>query len=143
MKSFSVKAIATSIVLVLLFTASTHAQSQSYNYSLTYSADVQNNNHGEMVSAAGSVKSGSIKFNPNSIAQGILKIKMFNQPEGVYTVQLVDADGNVVAVKAINHTEDKSLEIADFGRKVTGGTYQIVVVNPENKKTSETIMLLI
>lgn len=141
MKSFSVKAIATSIVLVLLFAAST--QAQSYNYSLTYSADVQNNNHGEMVSAAGSVKSGSIKFNPNSIAQGILKIKMFNQPEGVYTVQLVDADGNVVAVKAINHTEDKSLEIADFGRKVTGGTYQIVVVNPENKKTSETIMLLI
>ena len=141
MKSFSVKAIATSIVLVLLFATSINAQ--SYNYSLTYTAAIQSNNHAEMVSNAASVKSGSIKFNPNSIADGVLKIKMYNQPEGVYTVQLVDADGNVVAVKAINHTEDKSLEIADFGRKVTGGTYQIVVVNPENKKTSETIMLLI
>src|ERR1700741_1986187 len=96
MKSVSVKAIATSIVLVLFFSASINAQSKSYNYSILYTADAQASNHGEMVSTAASVKSGVIKFNPNSIAQGVLKIKMLNQPEGVYTVQLVDADGNVV-----------------------------------------------
>ena len=85
---------------------------------------------------------GSIKFNPNGIAKGILKVKMFNQPQGVYTVQLIDSDGNVLGTKEINHT-DGTTETADFGKNFTGGTYQVVVINPDNKKTDETIMLLI
>jgi len=84
----------------------------------------------------------SIKFNPNGIAKGILKVKMFNQPDGVYTAQLVDSDGNVLATKEINHAADTTLETADFGKSFTSGTYQVVIINPDNKKTDETIMLL-
>ena len=86
---------------------------------------------------------GSIKFNPNGIAKGILKVKMFNQPEGTYTVQLVDANGNIVGTKEIKHADGTTLEIADFGKKYESGTYQVEMINPNNIKTSETVMLLI
>jgi hypothetical protein len=95
------------------------------------------NNDGNMVTTP-----GSIKFNPNNIAQGILKVKMFNQPEGIYTVQLIDAEGNVLGNKEIHHEDGTVIETADFGKNFKGGTYQVVVINPSNKKTDETIMLL-
>ena len=84
----------------------------------------------------------SIKFNPNGIAKGILKVKMFNQPEGVYTVQLIDANGNVVGTKELHHANSTEMETADFGKSFDGGTYQVAVINPTNTKTAETIMLL-
>ena len=71
-----------------------------------------------------------------------LKVKMFNQPEGLYTVQLLDVDGKVLAVKQINHAAGLTVETADFEKKFEGGTYQVELINPKNKKTTETIMLL-
>jgi hypothetical protein len=86
---------------------------------------------------------GSIKFNPVEIAKGILKVKMFNQPAGIYTVQITDADGNVSATKEINHTANTITEIADFGKTFAGGTYQVEITGTNNKKTSQTILLLL
>ena len=85
----------------------------------------------------------SIKFNPLGIAKGILKIKMFGQPAGNYTVQITDAAGKVLGTKEINHANGTTTEIADFGKDFTGGTYQVEVIAPDNKKTAQTIMLLI
>lgn len=85
----------------------------------------------------------SIKFSLLGIANGIVKVKMFNQPDGIYTVQLIDADGKIVGNKQIQHTSGTVLETTDFGKNLTGGTYQVEVVNPDNQKTTETIMLLI
>jgi len=141
MKSFTlvcskqIKTFATLIIFSLFFSVSANAQYHFCNFNITNSTG--NENNGNMV-ATGS----SIKFNPGRIAQGILKVKMFNQPAGIYTVQLVDANGNVAGIKDINHTDGTAIEIADFGKNFTGGTYQIVVTSPDNKKTNETIMLL-
>ena len=85
---------------------------------------------------------GSIKFNLVGIANGIVKVKMFNQPEGTYTVELIDADGKLLDIKEIHHVDSKNLEVVDFGKKLEGGSYQVAVVNPDNKKTVQTIMLL-
>jgi hypothetical protein len=144
MKSFThsicfkqVKALATSIVFILLFSTSINAQSQSFNYSMAYSAD-QTIGQGNMVAT-----NASIKFNPCGIAQGILKIKMFNQPDGIYTVLLIDSNGKVLGSKEIHHAEDTKLEIADFGKNFAGGTYQVEMITPGNIKTTQTIMLLI
>ena len=86
---------------------------------------------------------GSISFNPVEIAKGIIKVKMFNQPEGTYTVQIIDENGKVLAAKEMHHSDGTNVEIADFGKNFTGGTYQLEVVNPDNKKTDQTVMLLI
>jgi hypothetical protein len=144
MKSFThftcskqVKSLVTSIVFILSFSISINAQSQSISYSLSNLAD-QSAGQENMVAT-----NASIKFNPIGIAQGILKIKMFDQPDGIYTVQLLDSDGKVLGTKQIHHTEDTKLEIADFGKNFAGGTYLVEVINPDNIKTTQTIMLLI
>ena len=85
----------------------------------------------------------SIKFNPLGIANGVVKVKMFNQPTGTYTVQVIDASGTVLGVKEIQHTNGSRTEVADFGRTFAGGTYQLQVISPNNTKTAQTIMLLI
>jgi hypothetical protein len=95
-------------------------------------------NKANMVSTA-----GSINFNPTGIAKGIIKVKMFNQPDGIYTVQLIDVDGKVLGTKQIHHTDGTTQEIADFGKNFAGGTYQVEMVNPDNQKIDQTIMLLI
>ena len=85
----------------------------------------------------------SIRFNPLGIANGVVKVKMFNQPTGTYTLQVMDANGTVLSVKEINHTNGSTTEVADFARTFAGGTYQLQVISPNNTKTSQTIMLLI
>jgi hypothetical protein len=84
----------------------------------------------------------SIKFNSMGIANGVVKVKMYNQPEGIYTIQVMDAAGKVIANKSIQHTKGIQTETADFGKTFTGGTYQLEVTAPNNAKTHETIMLL-
>jgi len=86
---------------------------------------------------------GSIKFNPLGIADGFVKIKMSNQPKGVYNVKVMDANGTILETKKINHLDSTEIEVADFGRKFPGGTYQLEVISPDNTKTDQTIMLLI
>jgi len=85
---------------------------------------------------------GSIKFNPLGIADGVVKIKMQNEPAGVYNVLVMDANGTVLETKTINHSDNTATEVADFGRKFAGGTYSLQVISPDNTKTAQTIMLL-
>jgi hypothetical protein len=85
---------------------------------------------------------GSIKFNLLGIADGIIKVKMYNQLSGIYTVQLMNADGKMLASNEVSHNDNTNVEVVDFGKKFEGGSYQVVVVNPDNNKTVQTIMLL-
>ena len=85
----------------------------------------------------------SIKFNPLGIANGVMQVKMYNQPVGSYTVSIVDENGNVTASKVIIHNGGTTIETADFGMAFAGGSYQVQVVSPDNQITNETFLLLI
>jgi hypothetical protein len=112
----------------------------SVSFAQTSFTDIKNVESNELNMAN---TTGSITFNPIGIAKGIVKVKMFNQPTGNYRVQIIDAAGKILASKEIYHTDNKTLEIADFGKNFAGGTYQVEMINPDNKKTDQTIMLLI
>ncbi|MGG9971903.1 hypothetical protein ACQ33O_08940 [Ferruginibacter sp. SUN002] len=87
-------------------------------------------------------KQASIKVCPLQIANGIVVVKMNNQPQGEYTVQIADENGNVLMTKAVNHNVTAASETVNFGKNLTGGTYTIEVVTPNKAKQSETVMLL-
>ena len=84
----------------------------------------------------------SIKMNTMGIAQGIIKVKMVNQPKGSYSVQLLNSDGVVLSTQVINHEEGTSSEIVQFGKSLPGGMYQVELTSPDNTKTTEKVMLL-
>ncbi len=84
----------------------------------------------------------SLKICPMQIAEGTIVLKMVNQPEGNYTVQVINEEGAVVFANAVNHTSGLNAETVNFGKTLNGGTYTIQVTKPDNSQTSETVMLL-
>jgi hypothetical protein len=87
--------------------------------------------------------SGSINMNIMKIAEGVVKVKMNNQPAGVYAVQLVDANGKVIATQYFTNENSSSTETVNFGQTLAGGIYAIIVTNPDTTTTSQKFMLLI
>ncbi len=84
----------------------------------------------------------SIKFNLLGIANGKVKVKMYNEPKGSYTVQVTDVNGNKVGVKEITHEDGSTIENVDFSKTFQDGTYKITVFDANNNKLDETVMLL-
>ena len=68
---------------------------------------------------------------------------MVNQQKGDYTVQLMNTEGKVLSTQIVSHQGDNSSEIIQFGKTLSGGMYQVSVLNPENIKTTEKVLLLI
>ncbi|MES2430957.1 MAG: hypothetical protein V4556_08470 [Bacteroidota bacterium] len=83
----------------------------------------------------------ALKVCPMQIAEGIVVLKLNNQPQGNYTVQIVDENGVVLMAQAVNHNTASTSETVKFGKTLAGGTYTVNVVAPDNNTTSETVML--
>ena len=123
----------TLVISTVLLAISTTSTAQSSFINLKSSDSRQS----QVISAA------SISFNAMGIAAGVVKIKMFNQPAGIYILQVKNADGKIACTKKIDHSINTTLEIAELGKQFEGGTYQLELISPDNTKTNQTIMLLI
>src|SRR5438067_1327183 len=64
----------------------------------------------------GNKTASSVKVSPMQIAEGIITVKLFNQPKGTYTVRLLDEAGVVLSNKDIDHMAGTSSEIVQFGK---------------------------
>ncbi|UEG49561.1 hypothetical protein LK994_13045 [Ferruginibacter lapsinanis] len=84
----------------------------------------------------------SLKICPMQIAEGMIVLKMVNQPEGNYSVQVINEEGNVVFANDVKHTADLTAQTVNFGKTLNGGTYTIQVTKPDHSQTTETVMLL-
>ena len=84
----------------------------------------------------------SIKFNLLGIATGKVRIKMYNEPKGNYTVLVINAERNILGTRKIEHKENNTIETVDFGKTFTEGKYTIIVLDSNNQKVDETTMLL-
>ena len=84
----------------------------------------------------------SVKMNPMSIATGVIKVKMQNQPSGNYRIELINAEGKVVSSPILVHQENTPSETVNFERELAGGMYQIVITRPDNMSTTQKVLLL-
>ena len=84
----------------------------------------------------------SLKVCPMQLAEGVVVLKFANQPEGNYTINIADENGNVLMTQAISHNATAAKETVKFGKTLAGGTYTVEVVKPDNTKKTETVMLL-
>ena len=87
----------------------------------------------------GKGKSG-ISIYPNPVTDGIIHLQMNNMAKGIYSARLVNAVGQVIATKVIDHAEGSSSEMISAGREIAKGNYQLEIVNPDKTKTSVSII---
>ena len=77
---------------------------------------------------------------PNPVEDGIINIQMINQGPGTYTMRLLDASGQQVLLKQVDHATGNSAETIRINRTVAKGLYKLQIAKPNGKE--QTISLI-
>jgi hypothetical protein len=114
---------------------------EGYNYYRVKSVDV--NGRTEYTSVAkvlvGSIKK-EITIYPNPITDGVIHLKLINQPTGKYDIRLLNKIGQVMISTQVNHTESSSTELIKWDYNLAHGMYQLEVTRPDKTSASINVM---
>jgi hypothetical protein len=82
-----------------------------------------------------------IRIYPNPVTDGIITAEFKNMPGGIYKTRLLNAVGQIVLTKVINHTMETLMEniIPDF--KLIAGIYQLEITTSGNTITSVKVIV--
>jgi hypothetical protein len=71
---------------------------------------------------------------PNPVGNGSINLLLSNQPAGVYEARLLNAIGQVIISKTINHTGGSTTEILKINNNFSKGIYQLEIIKPDGDK---------
>ena len=97
------------------------------NGSITYSIVICLHNEHDM--------KASLSVFPNPIHGKSFNIQLDNQPDGKYTVQLVNNVGQIITTKVINYNGGNSVELIKTEQDIKG-INTLTIITPENRKES-------
>ena len=75
---------------------------------------------------------GGIRIYPNPVTDGIIGAEFKNMEAGIYRTRLLNAVGQTVLVKQVNHVAGTSMEYIRPDYKMVPGIYQLEVTAPDN-----------
>ncbi|MES2431395.1 MAG: hypothetical protein V4556_10680 [Bacteroidota bacterium] len=81
----------------------------------------------------GNKNTSSINVYPTVINDGAVTVQFNNAAKGIYLLRLVNATGQVMYTKAINHMEGSSSEIIRIDNNSSKGICQLNIAGPGNK----------
>jgi hypothetical protein len=114
--------------------------SEGYNYYRIRSTDVNGKTEcSTEVKVFVDKEEQSISVYPNPITNGMIDMRMNNEPGGIYGIQLLNEIGQVIISESIHHAEGTGIETITTP-KLAKGTYVLVVINPGNTKISYNII---
>jgi hypothetical protein len=82
----------------------------------------------------GSISSG-IRIYPNPVTDGIIGAEFKNMPAGIYSAKLLNAQGQTILSKTINHAPGTSMENIKPDYKLLAGIYQLEITSPAKEIT--------
>lgn len=82
----------------------------------------------------------AITVYPNPVIDGNINLQLTNQPEGIYTLKLLNKLGQVIHLKKVQHMEGSSTETIKLGSLMPKGTYHLEVTKPDNNKTNINVL---
>lgn len=84
------------------------------------------------------VKMGSgkavIAVYPNPVKDKTLNLHFINQPQGMYSLRLINQSGQVILTKQIAHSEGSSTETIELNKTIQKGKYVLEVAAPDKSK---------
>ncbi len=93
-------------------------------------------NNGEIVySKVVSIKlarnTNCIEISPNPVTNGLIGLRLINQPKGIYQIRLINKLGQIIQIKSIK-SDGESIVIPVFNHhdNIVSGIYQVQVISP-------------
>lgn len=81
----------------------------------------------------------SIAVYPNPVHSGTVKIQLSKMPEGICHVRLINAAGQTVLTKKLNHAQGSSIESVAVGK--SRGVYMLVITKPDGSVFTEKVVV--
>lgn len=81
-----------------------------------------------------------ISIYPNPLMNGVINYRLANQPAGLYRVKVLNALGEEMVLRQINHAGGSANFIIEMKDKLAKGIYQVETITPDNKKHYLTVM---
>jgi hypothetical protein len=77
----------------------------------------------------GATASG-IRIYPNPVKDGIIGVEFKNMAAGIYSIKLLNTQGQMILSKTINHATGTSIESIQPDHRLVPGIYQLKVTTP-------------
>ncbi|MBA2563027.1 MAG: T9SS type A sorting domain-containing protein, partial [Chitinophagaceae bacterium] len=150
-KQYNVERSAGDHLFVTLTTATAkHNNSDTINYQWTDITPVSGVNYYRIktVSLNGGIQySNTVKVTmpydkagitifPNPVVNGVINLRLINQPEGNYFVRLIGKAGQVLLTRQIKHKEGSGTEQIKLNKALGSGNYLLEVSGKDNTKTT-------
>jgi hypothetical protein len=81
----------------------------------------------------GKVAAGGIRIYPNPVTDGIIGAEFKNMAAGIYTIRLLNSQGQTILNKTVNHAPGTSMEYIQPLYKMLSGIYQLEITSPEKE----------
>jgi len=79
---------------------------------------------------------------PNPVADGVIGLQMNNIPAGIYTVRIINSDGQVLSRKVIAHMGGNATKTIASASLMVTGSYQLEIIGSDNKVNILRILVL-
>ena len=83
-----------------------------------------------------------ISVYPNPVSNGIINLHFANEPEGIYTIRLLNKTGQVMISKEINHVRGSNAELIELDKYIGDGIYQMEISKPDGIQTSINVAVM-
>ncbi|MDQ6845922.1 MAG: T9SS type A sorting domain-containing protein, partial [Bacteroidota bacterium] len=75
----------------------------------------------------------SITVFPNPVKEGIINLQMVNQREGLYSVRLLNTQGQAVLKATVQHAADTGIEKIIIEKGIAKGIYTLEIKKPDDE----------
>ncbi len=112
-----------------------------YNYYRIKSVDVNGKiEYSKVVKVFIASAMQRITVYPNPIKEGIINIQLINQAKGTYAAKLVNANGETVLARKIDHDGSSSNKVINVQNIVARGIYSLEITTPEGKSVTNKLI---
>jgi len=91
--------------------------------------------------AIAKVKSGFAVF-PNPVTDGLIGLQINNVPAGIYTVRVINSNGQVLSKEVINHMGGNATKTIAAASMMISGSYQLEITSTDNETNILRIVVL-
>jgi hypothetical protein len=83
----------------------------------------------------------AITVYPNPVINGKATILFTDMEKGVYHLSLINRLGQTIFIRDINYSGGTAANSIIFGKHIAAGNYRLLIINPDNSKTTRTVLI--
>ena len=82
-----------------------------------------------------------INIYPNPVINKLITMKFIEMEKGIYTLQLINAIGQVVLTKSVEHLGYNSIYKVELDWSIVNGLYRLEFIKPDNRRMAKALVI--